>query len=99
MKETSMKRDLPLSSLEPPEPAELAAPTEIQAPAELAGPSEPTRPIGEIIRSVRPLSESDVEHILVVQKRMGLRFGERSEERRVGKECRALCRSRWSPYH
>ena len=25
--------------------------------------------------------------------------GERSEERRVGKECPALCRSRWSPYH
>ena len=25
--------------------------------------------------------------------------GERSEERRVGKECYALCRSRWSPYH
>ena len=24
---------------------------------------------------------------------------ERSEERRVGKECRLLCRSRWSPYH
>ena len=23
----------------------------------------------------------------------------RSEERRVGKECRLLCRSRWSPYH
>ena len=23
----------------------------------------------------------------------------RSEERRVGKECRPLCRSRWSPYH
>ena len=22
-----------------------------------------------------------------------------SEERRVGKECRLLCRSRWSPYH
>jgi rod shape-determining protein MreC len=27
-----------------------------------------------------------------------LRF-KRSEERRVGKECRRLCRSRWSPYH
>ena len=26
-------------------------------------------------------------------------FGRRSEERRVGKECRRLCRSRWSPYH
>jgi aldehyde:ferredoxin oxidoreductase len=25
--------------------------------------------------------------------------GSRSEERRVGKECRRLCRSRWSPYH
>ena len=24
---------------------------------------------------------------------------ERSEERRVGKECPSLCRSRWSPYH
>ena len=24
---------------------------------------------------------------------------QRSEERRVGKECYALCRSRWSPYH
>ena len=23
----------------------------------------------------------------------------RSEERRVGKECISLCRSRWSPYH
>ena len=23
----------------------------------------------------------------------------RSEERRVGKECRMPCRSRWSPYH
>ena len=23
----------------------------------------------------------------------------RSEERRVGKECTATCRSRWSPYH
>ena len=25
--------------------------------------------------------------------------GIRSEERRVGKECAQLCRSRWSPYH
>jgi YidC/Oxa1 family membrane protein insertase len=26
-------------------------------------------------------------------------YKKRSEERRVGKECRRLCRSRWSPYH
>src|SRR3546814_12120127 len=27
------------------------------------------------------------------------RTAERSEERRVGKECVSTCRSRWSPYH
>src|SRR3546814_14006004 len=26
-------------------------------------------------------------------------LGERSEERRVGKECVSTCRSRWAPYH
>ena len=26
-------------------------------------------------------------------------MSERSEERRVGKECTIQCRSRWSPYH
>src|SRR3546814_18766835 len=26
-------------------------------------------------------------------------YAHRSEERRVGKECVSLCRSRWSPYH
>ena len=28
-----------------------------------------------------------------------LSYVTRSEERRVGKECLRLCRSRWSPYH
>src|SRR3546814_11312575 len=28
-----------------------------------------------------------------------LQAGDRSEERRVGKECVSTCRSRWSPYH
>jgi PAS domain S-box-containing protein len=32
-------------------------------------------------------------------KSKGTGMGLRSEERRVGKECRRLCRSRWSPYH
>ena len=31
--------------------------------------------------------------------RMRLQHDQRSEERRVGKECLAVCRSRWSPYH
>src|SRR3546814_4464881 len=29
----------------------------------------------------------------------GVAAPERSEERRVGKECVSTCRSRWSPYH
>ena len=29
----------------------------------------------------------------------GILHFRRSEERRVGKECEDLCRSRWSPYH
>ena len=29
----------------------------------------------------------------------GPEAGIRSEERRVGKECCGVCRSRWSPYH
>src|SRR3546814_11490641 len=28
-----------------------------------------------------------------------LELADRSEERRVGKECVSTCRSRWSPYH
>ena len=33
------------------------------------------------------------------RKRKSVEVHERSEERRVGKECRIGCRSRWSPYH
>ena len=37
----------------------------------------------------------------VIDRVEGIRCGfkARSEERRVGKECRIGCRSRWSPYH
>src|SRR3546814_12154934 len=33
------------------------------------------------------------------QQKFVKRSGERSEERRVGKEWVSTCRSRWSPYH
>ena len=39
-----------------------------------------------------------VWHVLVVAGLLGIKNA-RSEERRVGKECVSLCRSRWSPYH
>ena len=40
------------------------------------------------------------EKVQIVNNNNGARFETyRSEERRVGKECPLLCRSRWSPYH
>src|SRR3546814_16861818 len=42
------------------------------------------------------------ELLLRLHLRFGLhprQVGDRSEERRVGKECVSTCRSRWSPYH
>src|SRR3546814_19188045 len=39
------------------------------------------------------------ELMLAQWKDVHLEEGERSEERRVGKECVSTCRSRWWPYH
>ena len=43
----------------------------------------------------------DVDNLYVVDASFfpSSAAAERSEERRVGKECIAVCRSRWSPYH
>ena len=38
-------------------------------------------------------------HELINKALKGRRAHPGSEERRVGKECRLTCRSRWSPYH
>src|SRR3546814_7328805 len=34
-----------------------------------------------------------------ISRALALTRWDRSEERRVGKECVSTCRSRWSPYH
>src|SRR3546814_10068805 len=43
------------------------------------------------------LRRHDLQGRALLGDRLG--GGERSEERRVGKECVSTCRSRWSPYH
>ena len=47
--------------------------------------------------------ESDVKRLSEAAGQSGsaasVVTGLRSEERRVGKECMPVCRSRWSPYH
>ena len=56
------------------------------------------------------VSEKEKSGKETINKRVGKYYGDfplvilinegsRSEERRVGKECLRLCRSRWSPYH
>ena len=52
--------------------------------------SNPT--IGFIVKIFRNIIIVDIQDIYTQPK---LKFSRRSEERRVGKECR----SRWSPYH
>ena len=51
-------------------------------------------PIAPHNLNVRPL-------VVPADSVLGMKFisRDRSEERRVGKECRIGCRSRWSPYH
>src|SRR3546814_9995285 len=52
------------------------------------------------IVELRPQPDPHAGRVLQVARRLGyVPAGERSEERRVGKECVSTCRSRWSPYH
>src|SRR3546814_1320647 len=46
------------------------------------------------LQKLRPARDRDAEN-----GARGVRRAERSEERRVGKECVSTCRSRWSTYH
>ena len=53
------------------------------------------------IVGIRPTTKTTVTGIEMFRKLLdqGQAGDNRSEERRVGKECLRLCRSRWSPYH
>ena len=47
---------------------------------------------------IADLDKNTVNSLINTALECGINFF-RSEERRVGKECLRLCRSRWSPYH
>lgn len=66
---------MPQADASPADPP-FALPAADLRPAPASGPPAVLRPIGEIIRAKRPLSDGDIAHILVVQRRMKLRFGE-----------------------
>ena len=56
--------------------------------------------VAEVVDAVRRVAGGgSVIDPEVVAQLIGRPRTRRSEERRVGKECPQLCRSRWSPYH
>src|SRR5213080_2396722 len=62
--------------------------------AQFFGPEASTRKMrDDLIANVRGYRHHDIDI------RDATAVTQRSEERRVGKECIAVCRSRWSPYH
>ena len=53
-------------------------------------------------RFVALCGDADIQRLVwtsYLDKRLVRAAPQRSEERRVGKECDRVCRSRWSPYH
>src|SRR3546814_16955200 len=61
--------------------------------------NQPRRLLGDRIHRSNKPAVPVVERRRRRRKGGWVRFSERSEERRVGKECVSTCRSRWSPYH
>ena len=59
-----------------------------------------TGPLGEPVICEYGIIESKKTAVIEMAGAAGITLvSDRSEERRVGKECLRLCRSRWSPYH
>src|SRR3546814_15547497 len=76
--------------------------------ADSANGGSPTRPVvtidarsGRILRQYDNLQNAEIGTGPGGNQKTGqYEYGtDRSEERRVGKECVSTCRSRWSPYH
>ena len=74
----------------------------------LAGGNDPLRLLRELAALGQLVVEAQLDRVPALDAldpsecHLGWRLeltGARSEERRVGKECSLLCRSRWSPYH
>src|SRR3546814_19593163 len=62
--------------------------------------------VRQLVEPLHPADIADLFELTPSERRPALAKaiadlldGDRSDERRVGKECVSTCRSRWSPYH
>ena len=81
-----------------------ASVTAFDAARELGASPNPTLALAGVLAGGYPAGAGESARLLEAARDAGVErrpgFGiPRSEERRVGKECLRLCRSRWSPYH
>src|SRR3546814_18820012 len=53
----------------------------------------------QVARLAGDYAKREVQALRAQLQHMQEELQQRSEERRVGKECVSTCRSRWSPYH
>ena len=74
-------------------PASKPAPA---GPAASTAPPAPNPSLGGAPPAVLEVTEANFQTAVL---EASMTTPVRSEERRVGKECRTVCRSRWSPYH
>jgi dTDP-4-dehydrorhamnose reductase len=66
----------------------------------VAGPVRVSRvELGHLVLRAAGRKSAELLSLVRAGTRAEAGLAARSEERRVGKECRRLCRSRWSPYH
>src|SRR3546814_12304135 len=67
--------------------------------------TQPADAVRDLVATTRALAEQlnaevfDANRQVFTAEAQRVLMAERSEERRVGKECVSTCRSRWSPYH
>ena len=78
----------------PSAPLVAMLPVSIRAKDELGGGNA----VGAILATLATDIDDPADRLLAIHEGMKA-TKERSEERRVGKECSKQCRSRWSPYH
>ena len=65
----------------------------------LQGVDEQTNKAFDVVQGQTVRAVDDKVMLFLKSEDTGMEVFPRSEERRVGKECAGLCRSRWSPYH